>query len=35
MKKMNIESKLYEKFLLIVRFVGYQFDVVQECVSVL
>ena len=31
MKKKNIETKLYDKFLLIVRFVGYQFDVVQEC----
>jgi hypothetical protein len=30
MKKKNIETKLYDKFLLIFRFVGYQFDV-QEC----
>jgi len=29
--KKNVETKLYDKFLLIFRFVGYQFDVVQEC----
>jgi len=30
-KKKNIETKLYDKLLLIFHFVSYQFHVVQEC----